>query len=248
MVAIASIPTKTEYEVEEPDVSGLVTEDDTPVDSIFCEKQQRLLVEPLYSSWSGPPLTDDRQHQGFVATANVGLFCSPDMPPVVADVMLSVEVSTPDDLHDKRNRSYLIWRFGKAPEVAIEIVANRDGDELGRQFQRYQWSRVAYYVVYDPLNQLGGTSLRTFMLRGSLYEMVERPWFESLGLGLVEWDGIFEGVHARWLRWCTRDGSTVPTGAERAEAEKVRAEAEKARAERLLAKLRAAGIDPNGDG
>lgn len=34
-----------------PDTSGLITEDDTPVDSLPSEKQQRLLTEPLYSSW-----------------------------------------------------------------------------------------------------------------------------------------------------------------------------------------------------
>jgi hypothetical protein len=33
-----------------PAVDHLVTEDDTPVDSFFSEKQLRLLTEPLYSS------------------------------------------------------------------------------------------------------------------------------------------------------------------------------------------------------
>ena len=37
--------------IEPPDVSHLVTEDDAPVESLFHEKQMRLLVEPLYSSW-----------------------------------------------------------------------------------------------------------------------------------------------------------------------------------------------------
>lgn len=33
-----------------PDVSNLVTEDDTPVDNWFSEKLQRLLVSSIYSS------------------------------------------------------------------------------------------------------------------------------------------------------------------------------------------------------
>ncbi len=33
---------------ESPDVSHLITEDDTPVDNLFSEKQQRLLTRPLY--------------------------------------------------------------------------------------------------------------------------------------------------------------------------------------------------------
>jgi Uma2 family endonuclease len=248
MVAIASIPEKIEYEVEDPDVSGLVTEDDAPMDNIFSEKQQRLLTEPLYSSWMGPPALEDGKPRRFAALANVGLFPSPDEPPSVPDMMLSLDVTLPADFSEKKNRSYFVWRFAKAPELVIELVSNREGDELGARFRRYRKMRISYYVVYDPLHELGETSLRTFELRGDLYVAIERPWFESVGLGLVEWDGVFEGMQARWLRWRTSDGTLVPTGAERAEAEKARAEAEKARAERLLAKLRAAGIDPNGDG
>jgi hypothetical protein len=33
-----------------PNVDALITEDDTPVDNLPSEKQQRLLTEPLYSS------------------------------------------------------------------------------------------------------------------------------------------------------------------------------------------------------
>ena len=37
-----------------PDVSHLVTEDDTPVDNLFSERQMALLRETLYTSWAGP--------------------------------------------------------------------------------------------------------------------------------------------------------------------------------------------------
>ena len=39
-------------EIVAPDISHIVTEDDMPVDNFQSEKQQRFLVEPLYSSWS----------------------------------------------------------------------------------------------------------------------------------------------------------------------------------------------------
>jgi hypothetical protein len=48
-----------------PCLDDLVTEDDTPVDNLFSEKQQRLLTEPLYSSWDAGRL--------FLAASNVGL-------------------------------------------------------------------------------------------------------------------------------------------------------------------------------
>jgi Uma2 family endonuclease len=269
MVAAGNYPDQPAHAVDEPDVAGLVTEDDTPFDSIFSEKQIRLLTGPLYSSWSGPPPSEDQESRRFAVLANVGLFSSPDEPPVVPDVMLSLDVSIPEDLQQKRNRSYFVWRFGKPPEVVVEIVSNREGEELGEKLRRYRRMRVSYYVVYDPLHELGEPSLRTFELRGDLYTPIDRPWFESVGLGLIEWDGVFESTGGRWLRWCTRDGRVVPTGAERAQTAEARAETAETRAEtaetraetaetraetaetraqRLAARLRELGVDPNGDG
>ena len=264
MVAIMDVSIESVRAVDEPDESGLVTEDDAPVDSILCEKEQRILTEPLYSSWAGPLPAGPGAESGesgeggeprpFAVLANVGLFSSIDEPPVVPDVMLSLDVKIPSDLELKKNRSYFLWRYGKPPEVVIEIVSNREGDELGKRFQRYRKIRVAYYVVYDPLHLLGAASIQTFELRGDLYVSIERPWFENVGLGLVEWEGAFEGTPGRWLRWCTRDGIVVPTGAERAQAletrvqaSDLRAQAAEARSQRLAAQLRALGIDPNGN-
>src|SRR4028119_900484 len=88
-----------------PDISKLVTEDDTPVDNFQSEKQQRLLVEPLYSAWSpGIP---------FIAAANVGLFYALKQDPLVPHMLLSLEVEMPSDWSQKQNRSYFVWQFGK---------------------------------------------------------------------------------------------------------------------------------------
>ncbi|GAA6623183.1 hypothetical protein [Scytonema sp. NUACC26] len=50
-------------EIAIPDISQLEIEDDKPVDNFQSEKQQRLLVEPLYTN---PVLT-----LPFIAAANV---------------------------------------------------------------------------------------------------------------------------------------------------------------------------------
>ena len=87
----------------------------------------------------------------------------------------------------------------------------------------------------------------------------DETWFDDIGLGVTLWHGEYQGCEDTWLRWCDRVGAVIPTGEERAEAERARAEAERARAEteharaeaereraeRLAAKLRAAGIDPD---
>src|SRR5437588_11279305 len=67
---------------DEPNIDHLVMEDDTPVDSIFTERQESLLVEPLYSSWAGPG-----EGRPFLALADVGLFYSVEKPAVVPDCM-----------------------------------------------------------------------------------------------------------------------------------------------------------------
>ena len=112
----------TEEIVTELDISHLTSEDDTPVDNFqFC-KQQRLLVEPLYSSKVLPV--------PFLAAANVGLFYKLKGEPIVPDVLLSLGVQRPDDFSQRQNRSYFVWEFGKVPEVCIEIVSNAEGDEF----------------------------------------------------------------------------------------------------------------------
>ncbi|MBW4649983.1 MAG: Uma2 family endonuclease [Kastovskya adunca ATA6-11-RM4] len=245
-------------EVPAPDISHLVTEDDTPVDNLISEKQQRLLTACLYSSRSGDV--------PFLATANVGLFYGIKQPPLVPDVLLSLEVSVPEDWSQKQNRSYFVWHFGKPPEVAIEIVSNTVGNELGSKLRDYARAGVAYYIVFDPLQFLDDVVLRVHQLQGTSYRLLDDCWMEQIELGVTLWEGSFEGKHYTWLRWCDRSGNLLLTGDERAEQERQRAEQERQRAEqehqraeqerqraeqehqraeRLAELLRARGIDPD---
>lgn len=228
------------FVVEPPNIDHLVTEDDTPVDNIFSEKQMRLLTEPLYSSWAGPG-----EGRGFVALANVGVFTSIYDRPIVPDVLLSLDVHLRAPLTEKRNRTYLLWEFGKAPDVVIEIVSNAKGEELGAKLAGFARMRVTYYAVFDPGLFLRKKSLYLYALRRHAYVERSNLWMPEIGLGLTLWRGSYEGSEAEWLRWCYEDGTLVPTGAERAEAAAQRAEHEHERAERLAARLRALGVDPD---
>lgn len=221
----------------DPDISNLVLEDDTPVDNLPSAKQQRLLVEPLYSTNPiSPP---------FLADANVGLFYAVKQPPIVPDVFLSLGVQVPSDWSRKENRSYFFWEFGKPPEVVIEIVSNRDGEELSRKLRDYAQIGVAYYVVFDPLLQLqapelmNGKLVRVFGLTVGRYrELAEPCWLETVGLGLTLWEGEYEQVSGQWLRWCDQQGIIISTGAEDRDQQRQRAE-------RLAEKLRSLGVDPS---
>jgi hypothetical protein len=48
-----------------------------------------------------------------------------------------LNVQVPENWWEKQNRSYLVWQFGKAPEVVIEIVSNMVGGELGNKLKIY---------------------------------------------------------------------------------------------------------------
>lgn len=179
-----------------PDISHIATEDDTPVDNLFSETQQRLLCSCLYSSWAGP---GDRM---FLVAANVGVFYAVRQSPIVPDVFLSLDVQAPQDWREKKNRTYFIWEFGKPPDVVVELVSNREGNELGSKLRDYAWIRVSYYIVFDPLQQLGETLLRVYELQGNTYEEISQTWLAKVELGLTLWSGKFEGKQATWLRWC----------------------------------------------
>jgi len=238
--------------VTELDISHLVIEDDTPVDNFQSEEQQRLLVEPLYSSKALP--------LPFLVAANVGLFYKLKGDPIAPDVMLSLGVQRAADYAERRNRSYFVWEFSKVPDVCIEIVSNAEGDEvrLSQRSQQkgkttskkdiYAQIGVRYYVVFDPLRQIQGKDemndafLRVWSISPDSYPEITSPqgiseigqvvWLTTVGLGLTLWEGQFEEEVTRlWLRWCDRDGQVIPTGAERAE--------------RLAERLRAMGINPD---
>jgi Uma2 family endonuclease len=240
-------------------MAHLVTEDDTPVDNRHSERQRRLLPDILFMSWpEGKP---------FEALTDVGLFTSLTNPPLVPDFMLSLGVQPRGLSSKKADKSYMTWIYGKPPDLVVEIVSNREGGELDRKLEKYAQAGVAYYVVYDPFGWLGERELRTFRLSGRGYtEIISAHWLPDLGLGLTLWDGEYDDVHDRWLRFVDADGRLLPTRQEcvvlagraasqadqraedanlRAEQATERAEQATERAERLAARLRELGLDPD---
>ena len=228
-----------------PNIDHLVTEDGAPVDNQFSEKQQRLLAEALYCSWQpGVP---------FVAMSNVGLFFALRTPPFVPDVLVSLGVSSPADPFPKKNRSYFLWEYGKAPDLIVEVVSNDEGGEDTIKLKGYAKIGITYYIIYDPEEHLSSKPLRVYGLVSGQYELDTSvsPVFASLGLGVRIWPGTYEDMSQSWLRWTTAEGQLLLTGKERANSEEQRADGEKQRADQaereadqLRAKLRQLGIDP----
>ncbi len=231
----------------------LITEDDTPVDNFFSEKQQRLLTEPLYSSWTGPG-----ENRSFLVAANVGVFYSPYEPAIVPDVFLSLDVQMAEDWWETRGRSYLIWEHGKPPEVVIEIVSNTKGYETSTKMYDYAKIGVIYYVILDPKCQVQSSLLTLYKLSptGRYVKIKSSPeikkkgkmiahqqtiesngksklawWLDEVNLGLTLWKNLHEGYEKIWLRWCDQNGEVIPSGIERAKQERRRTEQERRRTE-----------------
>lgn len=251
-----------------PNIDHLITEDDEPVDSIGSEKQQRLLAHILFG-WAGPG-----EGRTFAVFANVGLYYSVHEQPLVPDVMVSLDVKLPKDIWQKKaNRTYLMWEYGKPPDLVIEIVSNKIGKEDDLKKEKYARIGIKYYVIYDPAQRLSQEKLRIYELRTYGYEVMTGRWMADIGLGLTFWQGTFEDAEESWLRWCDEAGNILPTGAELAEQAQLQAEQERQRAKQaeqravqerqraqeatenarqtqqqvalLVAQLRVLGVDPD---
>ena len=209
-----------------PNYDLIRTEDDQPVDNLFSERNAKLLSDALYASWRGP--ADGRT---FLAMSNVGLFYVAKQPPVVPDFLLSLDVEPPEDVLPKENRSYFVWNYGKFPEVVIEIVSNKEGGEDTDKARMYAKMGIPNYVLFDPLNLLGGGVLRVLTLRQPKYEPMLNNWMPEVELGLTQWEGHYAGIRGNWLRWCDQQGRVLLTGDERAIQEQQRADQEQQRAD-----------------
>lgn len=199
-------------------IENLVTEDDEPVDNLFSAKQQRLLVESLYSSWNSIS-SESGEKRSFFADSNIGLFYSVHQPPLVPDMFLSLDVETPADIDLNAHRSYFVWEFGKVPDVAVEIVSNRKGNELTGKLRDYAKIGVTYYVVLDPFKNLGEDLLQVYELGfGKRLRLKSDAILNEVGLEARIWQGEFEGVSGEWLRWYDLEGNLILTGKERADA------------------------------
>jgi Uma2 family endonuclease len=208
------------------EISQLITEDDEPVDNFLTEKQERLLTEPLYSCWKAP------ENRPFLAAANVGVFNSVRLPAIVPDVFLSLDVEINPEWWENQHRSYFVWEFGKAPDIVIEIVSNKIGEEDSKKFTRYAQMGVTYYIIFDPYKKLSDKLLSIYTLSTGRYVLVEDTIFSDIGLGVTLWSGEFENTSSSsWLRWTDLEGNLIPTGIEKASIQGLRADEEKLRAD-----------------
>jgi Uma2 family endonuclease len=134
-----------------------------------------------------------------------------------------------------------VWEEGKGPEVVIELLSKKTAKlDKGKKKRIYRDQlKVAEYFWFDPQkpDDWAGFELVGGQYRDIAVDANHRLLSQQLGLTLVRWQGVHEGLDRVWLRWATLDGELLPTAEEVAEAERVaRHEAEQRAAAESLAR------------
>jgi Uma2 family endonuclease len=171
--------------------------------------------------------------------------------------------------------SYVVWDEGVSPAVVVELLSpGTEKEDLGQtdseagepptKWQVYERIlKVPYYILFD---RYSGT-LRAYQLVEDRYQALEiaanRIWLPDLKLSLGLWQGEYQGISRKWLRWLDLEGNWIPTDFEQerqqrqqeqqrrltAEQQQLTAEQQRdraqAKADRMAERLRELGIDPD---
>lgn len=241
-----------------PTQDQLPCDDGIPMETARHKLQMDLLVNPL-SSWLA-------NREAYVA-GNMFVYFSPNQ--VKNHDFRGPDVFVALDVPRGERKSWVVWEEGKGPDVVIELLsastATFDKQQKKEIYQRRL--RVPEYFWFDPFN---ADDFAGFAIQDHLYEPIipdeqGRLISQQLDLALVRWHGSYFDTTTTWLRWATLDGVLLPTDQEIAEqaqqqAEQAQQQAEQAqqRAEqaeslleqerqltqKLMAQLRAQGLNP----
>jgi Uma2 family endonuclease len=173
--------------------------------------------------------------------------------------------NVPPMLDGQVRRSYVMWQEHIAPFIVLEFVSGDGSEERDRtpmkgKFWVYEQAiHSPFYGIYEVRKP----GIELYHLVEGQYRPLsanERGHYPipALGVELGIWQGLYQNTELPWLRWWDLAGNLLPTSSERAEQERHKAEQERhkaeqerhkaeqerQRAERLVAQLKALGIEP----
>lgn len=160
--------------------------------------------------------------------------------------------NVPPTLNGELRRSYVLYQEFIPPLIVLEFVSGNGDEERDKTpYEGKFWIyenviRPAYYAIYEEKK----ASVEVYELVAGKYQMMQpnirgRYSIAPLGVELGIWQGYYLNANLPWLRWWNNDGILLPTGDERAEAERQRAEQAEQENARLRERLRSLGIDPD---
>jgi Uma2 family endonuclease len=207
-----------------PTQDELPYDDGMPMETQRHVMQLQLLMDPLRLFWA------DRQD--VYVSGNMFVYFS-------LEQVRNQDFRGPDffavlDVPKRERKSWVVWEEGKGPDVVIELLsestAARDKGEKKDVYQNCL--RVPEYFWFDPFSaEWAGFALREGVYESIIEDAQGRLVSQRLGLALVRWEGVYQEVSTRWLRWATLAGTLLPTPQEVAEQEQRRADAAQQRAD-----------------
>ncbi len=159
--------------------------------------------------------------------------------------------NVPPLLHGKVRRSYVLWHEPTRPLIVCEFVSgdgSEENDTTPKSGKFWVYERVIqpqFYAIY----YVNPGKVDVYVLENGKFTLVapnahgHYP-IPPLGVALGIWHGSYKGMQLPWLRWFTMQGIPLPTSSEREERERKEKERACEREERLIAQLRALGVEP----
>jgi Uma2 family endonuclease len=226
-----------------PSADELPDSDETPVDKDWswrcppAKEVRNELQELIPALLKSILLMLWEQRQDWLFAIDMGIYSSPDLPPIVPDAFLSLGV---DRCYDEELRpSYVLWDEEIVPIFVLEVVSPRYREEYTTKLKIYAQMGVLYYAIYSSKRKRK-PRFEIYKLVDDVYRLMEKipAWMPEIGLGIGYERGNYGGVTREWLYWYDEDGKRYLTPNERIEQEVNRSN-------KLAAKLRQLGIDPD---
>ena len=212
-----------------PSADELLDSDETPVDNELQELIPALLKSILLMIWEA--------RQDWLFAIDMGIYSSPELPPIVPDAFLSLGV---ERCYDEELRpSYVLWDEETVPSFVLEVVSPRYREEYTTKLKIYEQMGVLYYAIYSSKRKRKAR-FEVYKLVDGVYQLVgDSPvWMPEIGLGIGCERGNYGGVIREWLYWYDEGGKRYSTPNERIQEEVDRSK-------KLADKLRQLGIDPD---
>jgi Uma2 family endonuclease len=188
-----------------PTAEDLPDCDSTPVDSELQEFIPTFLKTLLIDIWAN--------RADWFFGIDMGIYYSPDEPPVVPDGFLSVGV---DRIKSENLRlSYVLWEEQVLPQLVVEIVSKKYRGEYSTKKTLYENLGILYYVVYNPRRKRKPSLEAYKLIQGKYVQMVGNPiWLPELAIGIGKERFDYQGYDREWMFWYNRTNQRYPTAQE----------------------------------
>jgi Uma2 family endonuclease len=187
-----------------PTEDELPCDDGMPMETQRHALQMQLLIDPLRLIWA------DRMD----AYVGGNMFIYFSLEQVRHQDFRGPDFFAVLGVPKRERKSWVVWQEGKGPDVVIELLSESTAaqDKGGKKDIYQDRLRVPEYFLFDPFT----AEWAGFVLRNRGYEPLTedsqgRLISQCLELALLRWDGVYQDVEARWLRWVTLEGTLLPT-------------------------------------